>query len=156
MKKLILMRGVPGSGKSTLAKQLAKQAANTKIYSTDDLFMIDGVYRFNPSKLGKFHKENQSRAEAAMSKGVELVIIDNTNTTLWEMTPYIKSAKKFGYEIECVIPQTEWAFDAEVCFEKNSHGVPLDAIKRMIERFQEQQKIDFAIGNYEQENSPKG
>lgn len=145
MKKLILMRGIPGSGKSTLAKELAKQAPNSKIYSTDDLFMVDGVYKFKPSKLGKFHKENQKRADDAMTKGVELVIIDNTNTTLWEMKPYIKSAKKHGYEIECAIPQTEWAFDAEICFEKNTHGVPLDVIRKMIARFQKIEDIATAI-----------
>lgn len=136
MKKLILMRGLPGSGKSFLGKQLAKQAADTKIYSTDDLFMVNGEYRFNPAKLGKFHKENQLRVEHAMGKGISLIIVDNTNTQLWEMRPYIKMAKKFGYLIECVIPETAWAFDAEECAKKNTHGVPLDAIKRMLARFE--------------------
>jgi pantothenate kinase-related protein Tda10 len=53
------MRGVPGSGKSYLASLLResymKKGYSCSIYSTDNFFMKDGVYSFDPSKLGEYH-----------------------------------------------------------------------------------------------------
>jgi tRNA uridine 5-carbamoylmethylation protein Kti12 len=57
-KTLYIMRGVPGSGKSTLAKQLA-EGDESKIFSTDDYWMKDGTYQFDPKMLGNAHEWNQ-------------------------------------------------------------------------------------------------
>jgi len=50
------MRGIPGSGKSTTAKKLAGETG--KIHSTDNYFMVDGVYQFNPKNLSENHEAN--------------------------------------------------------------------------------------------------
>lgn len=50
------MRGVPGSGKSTKAKQLA--GIKGLVYSTDDFFMKNGDYVYDPSKIGEYHDKN--------------------------------------------------------------------------------------------------
>ena len=55
-KEITLLRSVSGAGKSTLAKQLV---GNGVILSTDDYFMKDVMYYFDPTKLGVYHKNNQ-------------------------------------------------------------------------------------------------
>jgi NEDD4-binding protein 2 len=100
---LYLMRGVSGSGKSTLAREIAEKAGcHAVIYSTDDFFMVDGEYRFDPKRLGEFHASNVNRAEEAMADQCECVIIDNTNTQAWEMKPYVELAEEYGYDVRIV------------------------------------------------------
>jgi NEDD4-binding protein 2 len=65
-KKLVLMRGMPGSGKSTLAKKLAGQGG--VIYSTDDFFMKNGQYVYDPKMIGEYHNKNLERTIEAFKK----------------------------------------------------------------------------------------
>src|SRR5687768_11874570 len=96
--KLIIMRGVPGSGKSTMAQKLA-QIHNAIIRSTDDEFIDEnGNYVFDPNRLEWNHLKNQTKAEADLLFGHN-VVIDNTNTTFKEMEPYLRSAKKVKAEV---------------------------------------------------------
>jgi predicted kinase len=131
--ELILMRGVSGSGKSTLARTLCPAA---QIFSTDDLFMVDKDYRFKPAKLGEYHVENQKRVEWALQEQWPVVCVDNTNTQIWEMVPYVRLADTYGYQVKLVEADTPWRFDANVLAAINTHDVPLETIKRMIARYE--------------------
>lgn len=134
-KQLIIVRGISGSGKSTLAKQLA--GTTGKIFSTDDQFMSpEGEYKFDPSLLGKHHQTNQNLAKEAMQQGISPIVIDNTNTTMKEMQPYVLLAKEFGYKVQFQEPTTPWKFDAEELAKRNKHGVPLHVIQRMLQRWE--------------------
>jgi len=84
-KILYIMRGVSGSGKSFKAKQLAGE--NGVICSADDFFVEKGKgeYAFDPNLLGEAHQQCQDRATQAVQQGLSPIIIDNTNTRLWEM-----------------------------------------------------------------------
>jgi len=141
-KKLVIMQGVPGSGKSTLAKKIADShdgEGKAVVFSTDDYFYKSsgGVeYRFDFRKLGEAHSWNQGRCEAAMALGAELIVIDNTNIKRRDAMEYAEMARKFGYKIEIARPKTEWAYDAGECFKKNSHGVPLEVIERMLRQME--------------------
>lgn len=136
MRLLILMRGVPGSGKSTLARKLAEDfrvcGYSCEIHSTDDYFMVDGEYRFNPALLGINHQKNQDAVKQALFLGVEVVIVDNTNLSAKERKNYVDMAATFGYTTELHDSNTPWAKNAEECAKRNTHGVPLEAIKRML------------------------
>lgn len=70
-----------------------------------------------------------------MKKDTPLIIIDNTNIKLWEMNKYVLEADKNNYNIEIKESQTEWAWNPSKCANKNTHGVPKDKIKIMIENF---------------------
>ncbi len=140
------MRGISGSGKSTKALELFKLYNNGKyaisdvVFSTDNEHMkfIDDkwVYVFQAEKLFYFHKKNQANAFHAMGLGRDFVIVDNTNTTFEEMKPYIIGAYTFGYEVEMVEPETAWRYDIEELTKRNAHSVPIDAIRKMKQRFQ--------------------
>jgi NEDD4-binding protein 2 len=128
------MRGVPGSGKSTKAKKLA--GTNGVIYSTDDFFMKNGEYVYDVKCIGEYHEKNIQRAVEAMQKSLPLIIIDNTNVKLWEMRKYVESADKYQYEIKIEEPETDWAWNYKKCGKMNTHGVPEDKIKIMIDNFE--------------------
>lgn len=96
-KTLIIMRGLPGSGKSTKAKTLAGEQG--LIYSTDDFFMVNGKYEYDPKMIGEYHNRNFERTQKAMFEGKPLIIVDNTNIRLWEMKKYVIAGEQNGYTI---------------------------------------------------------
>lgn len=137
--RLILMRGLPGSGKSYKAKILSQGGV---VFSTDDFFYKDGVYQFDPSKIKEYHEENQKRTEEAMKQQISPIVVDNTNTTAWEMKNYVYLADKYGYEVSMEKPETDWAWNPEELAKRNTHGVPKDTIDRMLARFQHDVSLD--------------
>jgi predicted kinase len=141
-KTLYIMRGLSGSGKSTLAKELVGEGL---IFSTDDLFIEKGEYKFNPGKLGVNHKQNQVNAIEAMKDGISPIVIDNTHTQSWEAKPYVKAGVEHGYEIRFAEPETEWAFDADQLASKNTHGVPKVAIERMLARWEQEMTVESCL-----------
>lgn len=151
-KTLVILRGISGSGKSTLSKKLISEN-NSKgvIYSTDDFFIKDGVYKFDGALLGKAHNFNQSRAIKSMKEGESLIIIDNTNTQKWEAKPYVEAGLEFGYKILIDEPKTEWAKDAKELAKRNTHGVPYDSIVSMLKRWEN----DFTVENIMKSEPPK-
>ncbi|XP_029644098.1 uncharacterized protein LOC115218429 isoform X2 [Octopus sinensis] len=140
-KIIILMRGCPGSGKSTLAKKLLECLPKNKtaaILSTDDYFKDNrNNYCFYVERLSDAHAWNQQRALNAMKEGTDLVIIDNTNLTLWEMEPYANYAKENGYFLEIVEPNTAWKFKARKLAARNTHGVGYEKIVDMLKKYEE-------------------
>lgn len=136
-KVLVIMRGVPGSGKSTKAKQLWFLADDTKILSTDDVCtaMNGGVYKFEPRKLGMYHRINQDNARKCMQEGVQLVIIDNTNIKRRDFASYVENAHLYGYTVVeykvGVTDFTNFPTLADDYRARNTHGVPLNTILRM-------------------------
>jgi predicted kinase len=141
-KQMIIMRGLPGSGKSTLAGQLAGQTG--VVYSTDDFFMEEGIYKFDPSKIGAHHAANQARVREACEAGVAPIVVDNTNTQRWEARPYVQIANEFGYHVRFVEPETPWAKDEEELTRRNVHGVPLEGIRRMLSRYEPHETFTIA------------
>ncbi len=130
-KRLYIMRGLPGSGKSTAAKNLSDN-----VFSTDDFFMVDGEYKFDPAFLASNHLKNQNAVLDAMKNGVAPIVVANTATKAWEMKPYVSMADSYGYEVVITYPETPWAWDADECAKRNVHGVPLHAIRAMALRFE--------------------
>ena len=128
-KIMYIMRGLPGSGKSSVARELGKGGA---ILSTDDFFMIEGEYKYDPSMIGYAHTWNQGRADQAIKAGVSPIVIDNTNVAGWQAKPYVERAVANGYRVEVKEPTTSWKFNAEELAEKNTHEVPLDVIQQMV------------------------
>ncbi len=130
---LYILQGPPGSGKSWIARALKAFHAfhhpfvKTVVCSTDDFHEIDGVYIFQPEKLGYFHKCNLEKAQRAMAEG-HIVVIDNTNIKRKDVKPYVKHA--VGLNIPVVFVRVTGNF-------KSIHGVPDDVIQRMKAQMQD-------------------
>ena len=132
MKKLIIMRGLPGSGKSTLAKKQKGVICSADDYFTD----MWGRYHFDAAKLPYAHFECRRKAYRLMREGISTVVIDNTNIYKSNSSFYVESAQEFGYTVEYLSPTTPWAWDPVECFKKCKHGVPLEVIKGMKDKFE--------------------
>jgi len=123
--KVVIMRGASGSGKSTYAK---KHYPDAVVCSADSYFVdAQGDYNFDPTKLGAAHGQCKRSFKDALDRSEPLVVVDNTNTTLRELQPYVQLARARGYDVDVVRVETP----LDVAAKRNVHGVPFDAVKRM-------------------------
>lgn len=132
MRIVYIMRGVPGSGKSTHARELA--GTKGAIHSTDTYFVVNGEYRFDPTKLSDNHRRNLEAFRESLRQGVSIVICDNTNVLHEHYEPYIAAAVEFGYLVEIrLMPHPK----PKVAAERNVHGVEEQVIQRMLDRWED-------------------
>lgn len=124
--KAIILSGIPGSGKSTFAGEADKSV----ICSADDFFMVEGQYLFDFRKLGEAHGSCLRKFVECLSRGENVVYVDNTNTTVLELAPYVAVASAYKYQVELVT----FLCDPEVGAKRNKHGVPLNACISMDKR----------------------
>lgn len=124
-KILYIVRGIPGSGKSTFAKTLGGQ------HYEADMFFIDeeGNYNFDGSKIKDAHKWCQSFVETDMVLEYPKIVTSNTFTQEWEMEPYFKLAKEYGYTVFTIVVENRHGG-------VNQHGVPEDKLEQMRNRFE--------------------
>jgi predicted kinase len=128
MNILVVMQGASGSGKSTVAKTIKAMLESlghfVKICSTDEFFVVDGVYKFDPSKIVAYHAANQAKCRGYLEAG-DCVIVDNTNTQAWEAKPYVQMAQELGVPVFFVPCHGRF---------NNVHGVPSDKVEAMRNR----------------------
>ncbi|MBQ3345208.1 MAG: AAA family ATPase [Kiritimatiellae bacterium] len=103
MKAVLINRAVPGSGKTTFAKNIfaavSTAGLTVAVHSTDDYFMRGGRYVFDVSMLGEYHRRNLAAFKESLAKGIDLVVVDNTNLHPWETEPYTTAARAASYRI---------------------------------------------------------
>lgn len=75
-----------------------------------------------------------------MSWKCELVFIDNTNTTWKEIKPYVELALANDYDVGIIDLFDAGLTDAELAA-RNAHGVPEASIKKMRDRYQDEEHI---------------
>jgi predicted kinase len=133
-KILYIVRGVPGSGKSTFAKTLTNEYSICEA----DQYFVDretGEYKFNFDELKNAHQWCRNEVEIRMKDNqvnyqfYPTIVVSNTFTQEWEMEPYFKLAKKYGYTVFSVIVENRHGG-------KNEHGVPEEKVQVMKDRFQ--------------------
>lgn len=123
---VIIMRGLPGSGKSTWIQE---QVIGRIVCSADDYHVgTDGVYRFDPGRAAQAHADCLRKFLLHLRTGSFVhLIVDNTNTTAWEIAPYYQAALAFGHKPKII--RMHCTFE-EACF-RNVHSVPVETIWRM-------------------------
>ena len=140
VKTVKIMRGVPGSGKSTRAFNAAYHVGTTGgkacTVSADQFFESTGRYVFNAAKLPQAHADCFRRFVDALLVGCDLVIVDNTNTQVWEFENYAKVACLAGYDVEIDEVRPKDAAELRVWAERCVHGVPHDKIIAMDKRWE--------------------
>lgn len=125
MKELYLLRGLPGSGKSTLAKSISD------VHYEADMYFVnaDGEYVFNPALLKDAHNWCQTMTRMAMEYNTPKVVVSNTFTQEWEMEAYYKLAEDYGYVVFSLVVENRHGGI-------NEHGVPVDKLEQMKNRFE--------------------
>ena len=141
-KVLIVLRGLPGSGKSTLVETLQ----GAWVASADNFFVNEaGKYVFDGKMIGKAHEWAQSEARKMMEQSLSPVIVDNTNVSSWEAKAYVEFGVSLGYEVEILTPETPWRFDPIELARRNRHGVPETAIRRMLQRWDDNVTLETIL-----------
>ena len=138
----IVMRGLPGSGKSSVSKRVQElmQGLNLQVVRicTDEILeMCEGGYHWDGYKMPLYHGVAHKISYLATKNDVPVIILDNTNMKKKEYEGYVIDARQKGYSI--------WEYtiggfseeDIENSFNRNSHSVPMEAIRRMAARYQE-------------------
>ena len=130
-KNLILIRGISGSGKSTFAEEFLY--TTSLIISTDDFFMVDGEYQFNPELLAENHDKCFKYVESEMLHPQQdicpNIVVHNTFTKAWEIEPYKELASKYGYNFYTIIVENRHK-------SSSIHDVPDDIISKQKDRFE--------------------
>ena len=129
MNRVIIMRGLPGSGKTTKA-----ESYGGVIVSADDFFMHEGEYHYDRNYIGAAHERCRMDFIKALSEGEPTIVVDNTNTTHREYEAYIQMAEDAGYEV--IIDVVDSGLSAEELAQRNTHGVPVEGIQRMMNRWE--------------------
>ena len=130
-KNLILIRGVSGSGKSTFAEEFLFPIS--LLISTDDFFMVDGEYQFNPELFPEHHskclKSVESEMKAPQQDICPNIVVHNTFTQAWEMIQYRELADKYGYNFYTIIVENRHK-------SSSIHNVPDHVISKQKDRFE--------------------
>jgi predicted kinase len=138
---VIILQGIPGAGKSTFVENLADFMGNpmtedVQVCSADHFFVDEktGDYVFNKHLIGQAHAacfENfQYWVNKRGSKRPLYVVVDNTNTTMKEISRYITEAKKNNWDVYVIT----FHVNPETAATRNIHGVPKEHIYKMLER----------------------
>lgn len=132
-REVIVLQGVPGSGKSTLALRLAAAhtGGRTVIVSADN-YHIDpdyGGYLYKAENVGAAHAQclRNFVTRGLSQDAVDLIIVDNTNTTVAEVAPYMALAAAYGFEARIIHVVSDWVEAAA----RNIHGVPLKTVAQL-------------------------
>ena len=142
-KTVLVLAGVSGSGKSTLAailQDLVVQEMDSYdlcgiiqdcgICSADHYFESEDGYKFDASKLKEAHESCRNHFDLLIESQADLVIVDNTNTSMKECQYYLDKAEENGYQAFylSVIP-----YRAD---QNNVHDVPTSSLKKQSDRLQ--------------------
>lgn len=136
---VITLRGVPGSGKSFLVTHCSEYLSNsTKVaVCSADYFLIESSgYKFSSKLLPKAHTCCLELFLQALDQGKELVVVDNTNSKMWEYKIYrylssILGCKFYILEVPCPSARTLEAFQS-----RNQHSVDLTAASKIFQRWE--------------------
>ena len=129
MPQLILLRGLPGAGKSRLANLLSDNG-RWPCFSVDDYFTDpkNGHYAFRFEDNHLAYARCREQTEAAMQAGTGTVLVHNTFTMDWEITPYLDLASRFNYDI--YVATVEKYHNAP-----NLHGVSEEQLEKMAAKY---------------------
>jgi len=130
---LEIVRGLPGSGKTTEAKKIMAEKNITDHYEADMFITVDGEYKFSPGTIHYSHNWCQSMVAKALMDG-KSVVVSNTFTQQWQITPYLIIAKDFDAKVILTTCKGEYG---------SIHGVPASTIERMKSGWEDDVTVDI-------------
>jgi len=148
--KVVILSGISGSGKSSYIRSISEKVwypyfqsgdvGGAVVCSADHYFMSpwQGEYEFDFKKLSNAHGCCFRYFIESVQYRSPLIIVDNTSTTVEEISPYVLGAQAYDYDVEVVtlVCPSAMGDDEYVrrCAERNSHGVPESGVRAQYER----------------------
>lgn len=138
VQEVIITSGIPGAGKSTWVRKNTNPYM-TEVFSADNYFFDNnGQYHFDPSKLSEAHSSclrNFTTRLLHLNNLAEdsckiTLVVDNTNTSAWEIAPYYSLAQAFSIPVRIL----RIIANPETAYHRNIHGVQKDKVEKMAER----------------------
>ena len=139
---VIVLRGISGAGKTTYAANLASQSlegSRVFVVSADNYFMQADGYKFAPEKLPLAHAACFRSFITSLTLGVETIVVDNTNLTASEISPYMLGASAYGYE--AVIHQLHC--EPTIAYGRSLHGVSPERTVQMARSFDSERLLPW-------------
>lgn len=124
MRKVIILSGVPGTGKTSFA---SKNYPGAVVCSSSSFLKAPGA---STAALEEAHAKCLRMFVRLLIENVELVVVDNTNSTTLEIAPYAQFALAESYQLEIITLKR----NPEVAAEESSRGVKLKNIMATAER----------------------
>lgn len=135
---IVVIRGPQGAGKTTLAKRLCKDfeeltwmsKKKCAHFETDDYFMKDNVYAWDPNTIAEAHEwcQKEFKKIAKRSDGkYALVVVSNVSYAVRHVDDYAQCIKK-GLR-PCVVIRLKNVHE-------NEHGVPKDVVEAVQAKFE--------------------
>lgn len=124
---VFVLRGASGSGKSTLAKQFMDSGLCKYWVETDKFFYVDGVYKFDPTKLGINHSLAFNYFCQCVRANDGNIVVSNTNIKKSWYNNYVEFAKQNGFNVTELILSQQF---------QNTHGVPEEKVAQMRKNFE--------------------
>ena len=136
--KVVVLRGLPGSGKSHLSRNCSESLENkATICSADDYFTQSDHYNFVQGSLPEAHSQCYENFLQALIDGKKLVVIDNTNSMLWEYRNYTYLCKLLDIQCHVLeIPHPNQQVVSGYC-DRNQHKVDMASIASYTKRWEE-------------------
>ena len=132
--RVIILRGIPGSGKSHISKHCSEKSL--AICSADSYFTKAESYDFKKSCLPEAHIQCCDDFLQAIVDGKEFIVIDNTNSMLWEYEVYIYVCEllRIRYHI-LEIPHPNKHVISGYC-SRNLHKIDMISIKSFTDHWE--------------------
>lgn len=139
--EVIITSGIPGAGKSSWIRKNTNPFL-TEVFSADAYFLDKfGVYSFDSSNLGKAHSSCLRTyterlihlAQAEKGACSLTLVVDNTNTSTWEIAPYYSLAVAYAVPVRIL----RFTADTVKAHGRNIHGVKKEKVEKMAERIRD-------------------
>ena len=127
MAKAFILMGISGSGKSTFTE---KNFSRPLICSTDDYPRLYVGKEFHPELLPAAHQWTLRNFiwECQNCDADDCIVVDNTNTSMAEIAPYVAVAQAYGVEVEITHIKCNTVSEVETAAARNAHGVPFAGV----------------------------
>jgi len=94
------------------------------------------TYEFDPARIGEAHAWCfRQYMKALHDNCYDEIVVDNTNSRLWEMENYIYLAKQFNRTVD-IITMHPLQVSVEELTRRNIHGVSQEIIQKMVDVYE--------------------